>query len=89
MSTVFHKLCSAERFIEKKLFSGFNPFQEIKSCFELFFPCDIVNLVLKVGLQSPTAMLIQNRIFELSGSFVMDPSDFLIFFDLPVLCDAP
>ena len=89
MSRVFHKLCAAEGFIEKKFSSGFNPFQEIKSVFESFFPCDIVNLVLKVGLQSPTAMLIQNRIFELNGSSVMDPSDFLIFYDLPALIDAP
>ena len=88
LSRGFDKICLAEDFIEKKFFSGSTPFQEIKNVFLLFFPHDVINLILNAGLQSPTAMLIQNRIFELNGSYTMDSSDFLIFFDLPGLIDA-
>ena len=75
-----HKFFATECFTEEKSSLLFNPFQEIKSVFESFFPSDIVHLILKAGLQSPSAMLIKNRIFEINGCSVIDPSDFLIFF---------
>ena len=65
-----------------------NSFKEIKSFLECFFPTDIVNLILKFGLQSPSASVIKNRIFEINGFSVIDPSDFLIFHDLPDLVEV-
>ena len=69
-------ICAVEDITDKSYIDFGNPFKEVKNFLERFFPTDLANIILIFGLQSPSAMVIKNRIFELNGLSVIDPSVF-------------
>ena len=70
-------ICAVEDNTDQNCTVFVNHFKEIKNILERFFSTVLANIILFYGLQSPCAVVIKNRIFEVNGLYVIDPSFFL------------